>query len=380
MKNKKFIQKILLYISLLIFIAFIIIFIFPKCYIYISNIEENKLVKNAELNFNKIKQALENENNKDIKECQIQKNGDLICDDFIEIKTQLTSNSTYSGFITLNETNVIDVKIFIDNNVFIKNSKNKLELVHELCEAVTSSTTGNVPKGEYISGDEYICEVKKGTKYTFFVLSTNEDDTINLILDRNIYYDELLNISSLSSSNNKSNKKKKGLIQWGGYRNGPYRVMNYVYNATKDWYNVPNIKINYNNTLNDTKNNFIYSGIKTIGDMTSIIKYDGTPSYTLTNIGGYENLKARVPYKEELSNFDNNNLWMYNYLSNSSKVSGEGLKNIDGIYGYWTFSQNIENSNQAWWLSYNGILTVNHATTNYYGIRPVITISKDNIK
>jgi len=72
---------------------------------------------------------------------------------------------------------------------------------------------------------------------------------------------------------------------------------------------------------------------------------------------------------------------MYNYLSNSNNVKGKGLKNINKIYGYWTLSQSTENPYQAWFISYDGTLTKKYGTpTSYYGVRPVITISKDNIK
>lgn len=380
MKNLKFIDKILKYVVLLGLIIFFIIFGLPKVYDYIINIEENKLVKDAEKTFKQIEKVIE-ENDSNIKECKIEKNGNLLCDDYIEIKTNLSNKSTYGGLITLNNKKIIDVEFYINDDMFIKNSKNKLELVHKFCEAVTDSATGNIPKGEYIPGDEYICEVKKGTKYTFFVLSINEDNTINLILDRNIYYNKLLNTSNLSSSKNGANKKEKGLIRWGGYSNGPFNVMDYVYYATKNWNYVPNIHVDYNTLLNNDGDDFIYLGIKTIGNITAIMKHDGTPAKVLNNRGGYEDLKARLPYKEELSNFNNDNLWMYNYLSNSNKVKGNGLQNIDGIYGYWTLSQSSGNPYQVWWLDYNGTVTKKYgAATSYYGVRPVITISKNNIK
>lgn len=59
----------------------------------------------------------------------------------------------------------------------------------KLCVAVDkeTKTTGNIPKGNYELGDEYICEVTSGKKYHFFILSKSEDgEKINLIMDSNI--------------------------------------------------------------------------------------------------------------------------------------------------------------------------------------------------
>ena len=48
--------------------------------------------------------------------------------------------------------------------------------------------------------------------------------------------------------------------------------------------------------------------------------------------------------------------------------------------GYWTSTPNAENSFIAWSVSYDGIVDYNHVyDDDYFGVRPVITISKSNV-
>lgn len=65
---------------------------------------------------------------------------------------------------------------------------NKCESSQIVCHAVTKTTSGNVPEGKFAPGDEYLCEVKDDTWYTFFVLSV-EGEKVNLIMDSNVKID-----------------------------------------------------------------------------------------------------------------------------------------------------------------------------------------------
>ena len=240
-----------------------------------------------------------------------------------------------------------------------------------ICEAVTedTKTTGNVPTENYLVGDEYICEVNDGIQYHFFILSS-DSEKVNLILDRNLYYDSSTNTSNLVDEDN------KGTVEWqksGANTDGPVTVMDYLYNATKNWTNIPNIKINYTDEANVL--NYGYGNIITTKTITKITKSDGTEQSV------YENLKARLPYSSEIFDFDETNLWMYNYLSNNTNVYGEGLQNQSNIEGYWTFSSRSANSTDALFVYSGGIKGTNQVNTEgNIGIRPVISILKKQIK
>ena len=191
-------------------------------------------------------------------------------------------------------------------------------------------------------GDKLECEVKPGTIYNFYILSRNEDETLNLIMDSNIYYNSNQDTGIVTELN-------PGYIEWydknDDSRYGPVTAMNYLYNATKDWSNIPNIVINYI----DEGNN--YGSIITTNYITKITKKDGT----VTNGDGYTNLKARLPYWSEVSD----NWSMYSdYLNLYSDVRQKNP--IEGIYGYWSLSSDA--------VAYNLALCV-HSKRGTYSVR-----------
>ena len=126
--------------------------------------------------------------------------------------------------------------------------------------------------------------------------------------------------------------------------------MTYLQNATKDWSNIPNIVINYNDEFNSEYVHYGYGKIITEQDITIITKKDGT----VTSGDGYTNLKARLPrfkdvymngkclkYSDTGKNHGSCPLWLVDNMANSSYYSADaGKQEISGITGYWTFASN----------------------------------------
>lgn len=206
-------------------------------------------------------------------------------------------------------------------------------------------------------------------------------------MDRNIYYSSLTDKSSQTTSTN------KGLVAWNSESGhstnayGPVTVMNYLYNATKDWDNIPNIIMDYADEGNN--GSYGYGDIVTTNGVTKITKKDGTAVTVLTDKEGYTNLKARMPYYSEvhgdgkcLTYAENGNqygscpLWLVNYLSSISNYStSNGKIEISGINGYWLFSSFDLSSKHSWYVSNYGVLgTCNVGNAQYNGVRPVITL------
>jgi len=178
--------------------------------------------------------------------------------------------------------------------------------------------------------------------------------------------------------------------------NGPVAVMDLVYNATKDWINIPNMQMNYQDENIDHKTlkqeTSGYGGIKTTNNITSIIKKNGTLVKVLIDQEGYTDLKARLPKYDEiygkdkcLTSSENGNkggicpVWLVNYL-NSSDYYNEtnGKINLERIYGYWLLSSSNHDVH-AWMVSWEGRLNI--ASTDFtYGVRPVINISTSEIQ
>ena len=68
--------------------------------------------------------------------------------------------------------------------------------------------------------------------------------------------------------------------------------------------------------------------------------------------------------------------WLFDYTKECTNY-GCNTPNLSS-WGYWTSTQYV-NSIHVWFVSRNGRLDVNSATSTGHGVRPVITISKSNI-
>lgn len=253
------------------------------------------------------------------------------------------------------------------------------QAIDSICTAVTdeTKTTGNIPTGKYLPGDEYICEVKNNTKYHFFVLNT-EKDQVNLILDRNINSDGTVATKAISVSDkelndgiynlmawiNQDDYESKGGLSWTDSIDnnifGPITAMNFLNNATSDWNNIPNLNIIYNDEGGNFTN-FLVTG------------------------------KARLPQYNEVigkekctTDFGSCPLWLSNYLDIGNEVTEKEIQKINAIFGYWTFSSRAGTTYDAWLVFpygfvYGYVGSYNVSYNYYFGVRPVITIPKLDI-
>ena len=223
-----------------------------------------------------------------------------------------------------------------------------------VCEAATDSTltSGNIPKGNYTPGDEYICEVKEDTKHHFFILST-EEDKINLIMDSNI------NNEGLAVKGDEDNL---GIVGWcddeskckdvsGNFTNvnGPIVALEYLSNATHDWITKP--RLPYKEELDNL--NTGHTEIKT-GNVTRY-GWNGTNPWLYDNLAQYE-----------------------------FNVESDNISYKSDVNGYWTANKTVDNTECAWNIDYIGFLNTNYIYDHEdsrldNGVRPVITVYKNEI-
>jgi len=275
----------------------------------------------------------------------------------------------YSG-LEKNTTYYIEAKVTSNNGKVGYSNTLQVTTKEPVVSAATSSNktlAGKVPSGSFAKGDEYIINVDGTNKYHFYILSV-EGNEVNLIMSNNICSD-----GTLATSTNKC------LVAWyessSDNMSGPVTAMNYLYQATKNWSNIDNIQINYTNEGKTTT--YGYESIKVSGNTTKVTKKDGTTTTT------YTNLKARMPKLSELTGTGCSTTsgscpaWMVNGLNPyTNKYTRFQKESIDGINGYWSLSSETNRSAKV--INYQGI--VNSYFVNYssdYGIRPVITISKE---
>ena len=252
-------------------------------------------------------------------------------------------------------------------------------------------TTGTVPSKDengniiFTQGDEYICEVKEDVKYRFFVLST-EGEKVNLIMDRNITIEgEEVSVANLGLVEwiNEIDYTKAGGTTWSSLtdRNayGPVSALDFLYNATSSWINVPNMIMDYTD-LGVSSESGGYGTIKTVDTVTTLTKKDKSTVVKVNNgLDGYTNLKTRLPRINEFSGNISLSTWIYNYLEQTEST---GIYSIPGVKGYWCIESGVGHAadpiNTSWAIT-AGIKSNRQVESTDMGIRPVITITSENI-
>lgn len=251
-------------------------------------------------------------------------------------------------------------------------------------------------------GTEYTCEVKDSVFYNFYVLSI-EGDKINLIMNSNICEDGSINYT------NSNNYCRYKWYDDGGLSNihlndittlGPVVAMTKLYSATKDWKNVLDINLSGSKVYIDEGNN--YGKIVTSSNGVYITEKNVEPSTMAGPTILYDTnmpLKARLPKHSELysttddrickgdssgacpawlvNNLRYNNLSSDKYALNSANTLETAKYNIQG---YWQMSSKDDSS--AYAVKYTGVANDGTATSkeDYYGVRPVITVTKSMLK
>ena len=217
--------------------------------------------------------------------------------------------------------------------------KQKIKNQDYICIPVTESTktTGNIPKGNYEIGDEYICEVKPGLKYHFFILS-KKNNTVSLIMDSNI---------SRDGEAIKSNKMITKFTE-DKFHTAWINETDYINVGGKEQHNV-----------NDTILNL---GIDK-GPVTAL-KFLKEATSTFENISSYI---KRLPEKEEIDAlFKNSNysmdkgkfalnqlpVWVTNYMLNLGPGEKIDENNDSGKVGYQETSYSPKRTNVTYMRNY----------------------------
>ena len=256
-------------------------------------------------------------------------------------------------------------------------------------------------------GDEYTYKVNDTDTFYFYVLSI-EEDKVNLIMDRNICGSATE--ENASTNGTEATNENPCTIVWhtGADNNnyGPDTAMKGLYNATKNWTNVPNMDLSGENAYidenNKTDNTKGYTGITTENGVATIT---GKNNATNTTIGTSEKpLKARLPREDEVtsesagchvvsssSDYATCNYWLVKnlyydayfcsyYSACVSKYSNNQNNGITNIYGYWLLSSLPDNAHAARGVGYYGSVHGSDVTyTGYSGLRAVITVSKSDL-
>lgn len=206
---------------------------------------------------------------------------------------------------------------------------------HTICKAVTSTTktVGTVPTGNYLIGEEYICNVNKTNKYHFFILNT-EGDNVSLIMNNNVKSDGTLDNSALFEWISVDD-----FVLAGGTEDaidasrGPLTAVSKLNYATSNWTNLPNLNVSHTDK----------------GNSYGFITFNG---------------KTRLPYYDEIvatgCGVSTCPSWLYVNLGSSYHIADSSTESL--IYS----------------VSSAGNITTNSISTSL-GLRPVIVLDKTDL-
>lgn len=255
-----------------------------------------------------------------------------------------------------------------------------------ICERVESTELGQVPEGNFIAGDAYNCEVDPDKEpYKFYILTTPDtnSETVNLIMDQNIYSDGTP--AGMTGVGIDVDLIKYSLVAWNSTvlnTGGPVNAMQFLYNATKTWVNIDPVNYTYNDKTTPGATDRGYTSFVSTKGVAIITSLSGTA----TTIGSEtEPLRARMPIYSGIWNgdyslkieeegevadkkSDNSNSYIYDNLS----INGEKAP-----IGYWTLSSCLVSSDCAWHVNYGGIVHYGSVDSiAMAGARPVISVYK----
>ena len=317
--------------------------------------------------------------------CDIKRDGNLECfsgtTSLGTVKVSMKGTKPTSGTIYITEDDITYENIVLNGKTYYENK-------------IATLVNDAVPTGVSI-GDKYTYKVNDTDTFNFYVLSV-EGDKVNLIMDRNICED-----GTPTNENNQCAYAwyyENTNIYYEKNSKGPLTAMTALANGTRNWTNIPNIDLMYDNKIDNIESgytgsaNYGYNGMKIINGKGNIIEKDTTIQ---TSISTNDNLpiKARLPKLSELSSekvgchvykseADNGTCptWLIENLANASWCKTCTTKytlsnGITNIYGYWTLSSNLSASEHAYGIVSDGAVGLSSSDNREtFGIRPVITV------
>ena len=366
-------------LAVIVILAIISMIAVPIVINIINDSKKSSEKSSIELYMRGVETAIANQNvksNYDPTKCEIQEDSNLKCfkdETILEtdnegniLKVEMNGKAPNEGTITLNQGKVISYdNVKIENYFYAKNNEGTItvtdkkveQTITKFCTLVSDAGNNN----ELSRGDKYECEVKNNLKYYFYVISTNSNGTINLLMDRNL----CLNGNCV--------------FKWGEdgkeSKDGPTVAMQNLYEMTKDWKNVSPISFTYSDE-EDAEDNMskysYYGGIVSDNGIAQIKSKDG--SSTLATIGTSTNpLRARLPQYKELGL-----LWDSAYCDAFVNDNIE----MNGTDSYWLAASFFEDVRYAFAVSSNcedsNPINNNDGYLNP-GIRPVIIVTSDNL-
>ena len=205
----------------------------------------------------------------------------------------------------------------------------------------------------------------------FYAFNDDGGNTLNLILDHNT-------TATVAWNSGESNAS------------GPKEVLTQLNDDTKTWVGTEtpsNYTMDQSTQASKAKYTIDYSGYKArLITANEIAQITGNTTWDEKVAANsiYYYLDTNTSSQSATCQNGNTTGCQYGWLydrTNKSCTNWGCLNNSDQItYGYWTASSRASSSSDAWYVRYDGALYSSFVDNDdFYGVRPVITISKSNL-
>jgi len=201
--------------------------------------------------------------------------------------------------------------------------------IQKICE-YQDSTYGD-SNNIYSIGTKYRCRVNANDSYNFYVLAENNNNTLDLLMDRNL----------------------AGVSSW---------------NAAAKYIDTNNIRTSWSNVLD--------VNLPSAQDIANAIGYNVvvTDTYTDTQI-----CVNNLATSDCSQNTIGKNAWLYNYTANCASYGCDPqTQTSDSTAGYWTRDLYLS-KNWGYTVLWRGVFYSTGITNANLGVRPVITVLKSNL-
>ena len=303
------------------------------------------------------------------------------------------------GFLNLKGNKVeCDTVRIIDRDVYLANCK----VGNKYVDATYGENLGKLvddadKDGKISRGDKYTYKVNNEDKFNFYVLGENADGTVNLIMDRNICEDGTTDYTENNNYCNYawySNGSENTINNTNTNKFGPLIGMGKLYNGTKDWIYVPNMNLEYNDITDQVNAGYTgettygYGGVNIVDGIGKITTKDGTEQ--VIQLTDNKPIKARLVKYSEVYGTGGNYCtvedgtcpyWLIDNLHDSSYYAQYPDKvNMNNNFNYWLLASYPGTPDGSWSVYYGGKVSYGNTLDNsHVGIRPVITVPKENL-
>jgi len=241
-------------------------------------------------------------------------------------------------------------------------------------DKIKNDIVGKLEKNQYISSD-YSCVTDRNLVCSEEDIKSDEGILVNVRVNDSENYDFYVIEDTGSKLTLIMDRNLGATVAWyadaSDNSKGPLTALNYLNSETAGWKNISAIgSYTYDNNLNGTTNTYGYQKLEITNGAGILTSQDGKTQTELTGTSRVRLLTEEEVQILKTANSNKTPKWLYANLRTTSDDTSLPP-------GYWFLTVDSSTATNALAMHYSGsIYELNVINKVFYGIRPVITVSK----